>query len=80
MSTEKLIPAIQLTDERLLLEALDALEGAGFACASEEVTALEMSCLPDWAQPERGGWLLQVDAERFEEAMEFLGDMMGDGD
>jgi hypothetical protein len=77
MSTEKLVPALQLHDEKLLLDAMDALEKAGYACGSEEVGALKKECLPDWVQPGSGGWLLQVEAERFEEAMEYLGDLMG---
>jgi hypothetical protein len=77
MTTDKLVPALQITDEKILLDAMDALEGAGFICGSEDVCAFGPDYMPEWAQPAHGGWLLLVEADRFDEAMEFLGDLMG---
>jgi hypothetical protein len=77
MNSGKMLAALQLMDERLLLDAMDALERSGIPCGSEEVNLLRAEHLPEWVQPGSGGWLLFVEEDRYEEAMEFLGDLMG---
>lgn len=77
MGDGRLVAALQLIDERILLDAMDALERAGLPCGSEEVNCLPPGSLPEWVQPGSGGWLLLVEEERLEDAMELLGDLMG---
>ena len=80
MTDPALIPAEQLQDEALLAQAVECLTSLGIAASTCPVAEFSGDPLPDWVQPEAGGWLLMMDQGRFGEGMGAAGVVLGYGE
>lgn len=74
---EKLVPALQLTEEEIAASAVRHLAREGISARYIPLDELPSSSLPDWIEFEEGGWVLMLPGESFDEAMVSLEALMG---
>lgn len=74
---EKLVPALQLTEEDLAVRAVRLLGREDIIAKYVPLSKLPSQNLPDWIEPEEGGWILLVPEDRFDEAIISLEPLMG---
>ena len=78
MKQEKeLIPVLQLEDPEALEAAAKHLNEKGYETRVGLFAELAEEDIADWMNPSAGGWLFYLEKERYEPAMELLGDFFG---
>jgi len=75
--TERLVPALQLSEEETAASAVRLLIREGITAKYLPLSRLHAHDLPDWIESDEGGWILMVPEERFDEAMVTLEPLMG---
>jgi hypothetical protein len=74
---EKLVPALQLTEEDLAIRAVRLLIREDITAKYVPLSKLSGQTLPDWIEQDEGGWILMVPEDRFDEAIISLEPLMG---
>jgi hypothetical protein len=79
-SRQELVAALQLDSEQAAQEALSAVKERGIAAQNRMLCEVEKVDRPDWVDEQKGGTLLYVEKNRFDEAMSRLEKVMGGGE
>ena len=72
-----LIAVLQMDDNEALNAAKEHLESNGFKAEVGPFSNLDKSEYLDWMTPESGGYIFYLEKEKYQPAMEMLGNFFG---
>jgi len=77
MSEPELKCVLQLADEALAQKSVEAMREMGIAAKYVHQSKIPKDEIPEWIDAKKPGWILYIEASRFEEGMSKLGEIMG---